>query len=136
MASKTIDIKINDAALRRLAAAAPATAVGTLQSVLATNAAEILRVAKAIVPLDTGDLMSTGHWKFSPIPPPAVSVIIAFGGPKAPYAVVQHENLTFRHKPGRMAKYLERPTMARAGKLASDIANELAIRMRRSQGGV
>lgn len=47
-----------------------------------------------------------------------ISVILSFGGPAIPYAVVQHERLDFFHTTGQ-AKYLEsvlnesRPYMAR-----------------------
>lgn len=58
------------------------------------------------VPVDEGTLRSTGRVEVRP----ALSMIevhISFGGPAAPYALVQHEDLTLRHTVGE-AKYLER----------------------------
>ncbi len=66
-------------------------------------AEHILGVANDLVPLDEGPLQNSGHVRVSP------------GGAQAqiyydtPYAVVQHENLDYRHAPGRQAKYLEQP---------------------------
>nr|WP_321349802.1 hypothetical protein [uncultured Methanoregula sp.] len=45
-------------------------------------------------------------------------------GYNAPYAEIQHEDMTFRHtRPGAKAKYLEDPIMARLPLIAEDIAN-------------
>lgn len=73
---------------------------------------DILRMAKKIVPFDTGNLSSTG----TVTPPKArggrVFVEVKFGGRRAPYAIIQHENLEYHHDPPRQAKYLEQPARA------------------------
>ncbi len=61
-----------------------------------------------IVPVDTGVLRESGH-----VTPPEVdsrgsTVVMAFGGPAAPYALIQHENLSYHHPVGQ-AKYLSEP---------------------------
>jgi len=60
------------------------------------------------VPIDTGALMGSGL-----VPPPEIdsrgaTVIMGFGGPAAPYALIQHENLAYHHPVGQ-AKYLSEP---------------------------
>ncbi|MEU6342221.1 hypothetical protein ABZ883_14915 [Streptomyces sp. NPDC046977] len=59
--------------------------------------------AKEIVPLDEGPLMNSGKVNID-----GLNGDITFD---TPYAVVQHEDLTFRHAPGRQAKYLEQPML-------------------------
>ncbi len=55
------------------------------------------------VPRDEGILAGTGK-----VTGPSGGVVtLRFGGPAAPYAVVQHENLDFRHTVGE-ARYLVR----------------------------
>ena len=45
-----------------------------------------------------------------------------------PYAVVQHEDMTFNHKPGRKAKYLEDPmNRAAQGPAQRIIARRLSL---------
>lgn len=56
------------------------------------------------VPVDEGTLRSTGQV----IGPDAADTVrLVFGGPAAPYAVVQHERLDFQHDKGE-ARYLVR----------------------------
>jgi hypothetical protein len=40
---------------------------------------------------------------------------------RMPYALYQHENLFYKHKPGKSAKYLERPLRSNSAKIASII---------------
>jgi hypothetical protein len=55
------------------------------------------------VPVDTGTLRSTGQvTQVSPL-----TILLSFGGPAAPYALIQHEETTFEHKVGE-ARYLVR----------------------------
>lgn len=42
-----------------------------------------------------------------------------------PYAVRQHEELTWKHDPGRKAKYLEDPMTSEAGVVAEIVAAEI-----------
>lgn len=61
----------------------------------------LLGEAKKIVPLDKGPLDRSGR-----VTRDGLNGAVTFN---TIYAVVQHENLTFRHAPGRRAKYLEGP---------------------------
>lgn len=64
----------------------------------------IMGEAKHRTPADTGALRSSGHV----VPPdsPGDPIVLAFGGPAAPYAVYVHENLEAKHSVGQ-AKFLE-----------------------------
>lgn len=65
----------------------------------------ILEIAQQLVPHETGVLQNTGR------------VVVSRGGLRAavqfgtPYARRQHEEMDWKHKPGRQAKYLEEPMM-------------------------
>ncbi len=60
------------------------------------------------VPHEDGDLQSSG--KVS-IDEENCRAVVSYD---TPYAVVQHEDMTFKHDPGRKAKYLEDPLNAAA----------------------
>lgn len=60
-----------------------------------------LGVANTQVPLDEGPLERSGR-----VDVDGLEGSISYD---MPYAVVQHENLDYRHLPGRKAKYLEDP---------------------------
>lgn len=47
-----------------------------------------------------------------------------------PYAVRQHEELTYRHDPGRSAKYLEKPAVETRRQQSQIIANEIRGRLK------
>lgn len=59
------------------------------------------------VPRDTGALAGTGRVTGPRKVPTGVAVELSFGGAAAPYALKQHEILTYRHKVGE-ARYLVR----------------------------
>lgn len=86
----------------------PASVVETL---VMTSERIITASKQSYVPVDLGALRASGF-----VAPPIqegsrISVEMGFGGPSAPYAVVQHEDLTLRHTVGQ-AKYLEIPFRA------------------------
>jgi hypothetical protein len=56
-----------------------------------------------------------------------VEISISYGaeGLSEPYAFRQHEDLTYRHKPGQTAKYLERPILDEADRLNDRIVRKL-----------
>ena len=86
-------------------------------------ATEILNESRALVPFDKGILSGSGHLKAGGGGSKLVmSQTVEYGGPGAPYALVQHEDLDYFHPakdrggtstgiPGqnRAAKYLEIP---------------------------
>lgn len=66
----------------------------------------VLAEARKIIPLDEGTLERSGRVQVDPL---TLEGIVSFD---TVYAVRQHEELTWKHAPGRQAKYLEQP-MAR-----------------------
>jgi len=76
------------------------------------------------VPVDLGALRSSGHVSSPRISKVNVTVQLSYGGPSAPYAIVQHENLDYAHTVGE-AKYLEKPMMEAMKTLASDLVNDI-----------
>lgn len=80
----------------------------------------LLGVSNAHVPIEYADLERSG----------AVSdaedgvVTVSYD---TPYAVVQHEDLTFQHNPGRTAKYLENATNTERDVMLAIMAGELEL---------
>jgi hypothetical protein len=77
------------------------------------------------VPVDEGDLKGSGM-----VHPPerrgtTVSVLLSYGGPATPYAMLQHEDMELNHPNGGKAKFLEDPVVARAAGLDIRIAGAL-----------
>ena len=63
------------------------------------------RSKERYVPILSSDLKDSG--RVMPHPGRYPSVEVGFGGVAVSYAVIQHENLEFRHPGGKKAKYLE-----------------------------
>lgn len=82
----------------------------------------LLGAAVDIVPLEYGDLSASGKVTSESGTAPAAWVSF-----DTPYAVVQHEDLTMEHDPGRRAKYLEGP-------MTSEREAILAVMSRRLKG--
>ena len=77
------------------------------------------------VPVDQGELRSTGIVGEPEIQGSNVSLEMGYGGPAAPYALKQHEDLDLKHGDGRRAKYLEGPVLERAKHLQDDVSDEV-----------
>uniref|UniRef100_UPI000524AF21 hypothetical protein n=1 Tax=Streptomyces sp. NRRL F-6674 TaxID=1463877 RepID=UPI000524AF21 len=84
----------------------------------------VLSLATEVVPLDEGYLQSTGT---ASIDEPTLTGMVSFDGP---YAVRQHEELSWRHAPGRTAKYLENSLNAARPEVAAIIAAQVRRAMR------
>jgi hypothetical protein len=70
---------------------------------------QVLAPSIQLVPLDEGTLMESGHVVEADVQEPTPKVQIRYG---TVYAARQHEELTWKHDPGRQAKYLETPFKA------------------------
>lgn len=100
--------------LARLAANAKPLAAQALY----LEAERIMAQSKTEVPVgDTGNLRSSGNVLPPSIDADGVEVKLGYGGAAEAYAVVQHENLTYRHTVGG-PKFLERPLMDAARGMA------------------
>jgi hypothetical protein len=86
---------------------------------LEAGADHLLEVSQKIVPLDEKVLQDSGT--------PSVDedqrrAAVSYD---TPYAVIQHEDQTFQHAPGRTAKYLERPMNSERDAILGLIADEV-----------
>lgn len=63
----------------------------------------VLQEARVLVPNEEGDLEQSG---VASVDPSSLTGAVSFD---TPYAVRQHEELSWRHSDGGTAKYLERP---------------------------
>lgn len=86
----------------------------------------ILARGQDLVPFDTGALFDSGE-----VSEPEgvlgsyVSIEIGFGNEKVNYAIIQHENLEYKHPNGGQAKFLEQPCMEQAPYIEADLADAL-----------
>jgi len=73
---------------------------------------EVKVEAQALVPFDEGILSGTANvdMLMSGANLKNPTAFVTFGGPGAPYALRQHEERRWRHKPGRTWGYLSKPT--------------------------
>ena len=81
--------------------------------------------SQRIVPVDTGTLRRSGV--VEPPNPSAAKpeVIIGYGGLAKAYALVQHENLDYRHNSPEQAKYLEQPVLEGIPAMKADLNGRL-----------
>lgn len=82
------------------------------------------------VPVEQGILRDSGYVKDPVIEGEHITVEMGYGGPDIPYALEQHENLTFNHPGGKQPKYLERPMLEEAPGMAARMASRIRLKMR------
>ncbi|MFM9368139.1 hypothetical protein [Streptomyces sp. Da 82-17] len=85
----------------------------------------VLGRSRAQVPIDEATLERSG---VATVDENDLTAAVSYD---TPYAVRQHEELTYRHDPGRKAKYLEDPL----NESASTVAQIIAAQVRRSLRG-
>lgn len=78
------------------------------------------------VPVKTGALKNSGHVQLPERIGRAWVVDLVYGGPAAPYALVQHETPYFVHRVGQW-KYLEQPMYEAEATLLPIIAAEMPL---------
>lgn len=110
--SRIIDLSGDQEFLRKLKSLGD-RATTIVSGALLQEAEAIMTESKKQVPVDTGNLRSSGHVTPPEVRGGHVAVTLAYGGPAAPYAIVQHERLDLRHTVGK-AKYLEDPLLEAA----------------------
>lgn len=98
--------------LGRALRALGAGAVPAGKAALTEEAEAVMTASKQEVPVDKGILRSTGHVAPPVIRARTITVQAAYGGPAAPYALRQHEELEYRHTVGK-ARFLQDPFEAR-----------------------
>jgi len=83
----------------------------------------------SFVPVKSGVLRASGLVQDPQKDHEGVLIVLGYGGPAVPYAIVQHERLNYQHTVGQ-AKYLERPALARAAVLDKSVAARLRARLK------
>ncbi|MEU2443560.1 minor capsid protein [Streptomyces althioticus] len=89
---------------------------------LLLGAEHVLTEAQNLVPLDEGALQNTGT---ASVDEGSLTAMVSYD---TPYAARQHEELDWRHAPGRQAKYLEQPLNAER----ATVLDLVAAQMRRA----
>ncbi|MFE5681737.1 minor capsid protein [Streptomyces sp. NPDC056512] len=87
-------------------------------------AEHVLARSTEVVPLDEGPLQHSGT---ASVDAGSLSAAVSYD---TPYAVRQHEELDYRHAPGRQAKYLEGPLNGARGEVAQIIAAQVRRALR------
>jgi len=80
-----------------------------LSMAMMQSAQDVANEADELVPVDEGILRASQDVKPKGMFTNRPNVTISYGGPSAPYALVQHERTDYEHPGGGQAKYLEEP---------------------------
>lgn len=91
---------------------------------LLLGAEHVLGESQRLVPLDEGTLQHTGT---ASVDEQSLTAMVSYD---TPYAVRQHEELDWRHAPGRQAKYLEQPLNAERATVFDLVAAEMRRALR------
>ena len=86
-------------------------------------AEHLLGASRKIVPHEEGTLENSGKVTVDEATHQAA---VSYS---TPYAVPQHEDLSFKHDPGRQAKYLEQPMNTEADTMAKLVGREVKREM-------
>lgn len=92
-------------ALRLLGEKAP----DAMGQALYQEANDIIREAEVLTPFDEGTLQGSAFVNLPEVSGASVSVTLGYGQAASAYAEVQHEELSYYHKPPTQAKFLEQP---------------------------
>lgn len=87
-------------------------------------AEHVLQLSNEVVPLDESELQRSGT---ASVDEASLTAVVSYD---TPYAVRQHEELRWRHAPGRHAKYLENSLNAARPEVAAIIAAQIRRAMR------
>ena len=96
-----------------------------LREALRTEGNQIIRVANALVPVDTGLLRSTGHVEEPTQAGPVMSVRLGYGQGIAEYAARIEFDVTLNHPHGGQAHFFQQPLFAATNGFAQRIAAAL-----------
>lgn len=111
--------------LAKILATAGARAIPALKQALNEEGQIAFRDSQRLVPVDTGTLRRSGILEPAKEKGTSIEVVMGYGGAASAYALKQHENLSYRHKEGKQAKYLEQPVMQRQAKLSQNIQKRM-----------
>jgi hypothetical protein len=110
---------------RLFANSATPKVVNALRMAVTEEAQIAMRDSKRIVPVKDGPLKESGTVLPPTVSGTRVTVELGYGGAASAYAMRQHEDLSYKHKSGKQAKYLENPVRARIPNFEKSLANRL-----------
>jgi hypothetical protein len=97
-----------------------------LGEALRTEGNQVIRIANTLVPVDTGNLRSTGHVETPIQVGTVVSVSLGYGqGDIAPYAARIEFDITLNHPHGGQSHYMQQPLFAATDGFTQRIATAL-----------
>jgi len=102
----------------------PRTMPAVAQAVM-EEAQIAFRNSQRIVPVDKSPLKQSGMILPPKISGTRVTVELGYGGAASAYAMRQHEDMTYLHKSGKSAKYLENPVRDRIPNLEQRLYRRL-----------
>ncbi|MDQ0949332.1 hypothetical protein QFZ24_003255 [Streptomyces phaeochromogenes] len=105
------------------AAAMRGTRAGAVRG-LRIAAEHVLTESRKVVPIEEATLERSG---VATVDESQLTAAVSYD---TPYAIRQHEELNYRHDPGRTAKYLEHPLTEQADNVAAIIAAQLRRSLR------
>jgi hypothetical protein len=100
-------------------------ALPSLKQAMAEETQIMFRDSQRLVPVDTGTLRRSGILETPVERNNNIEVIIGYGGAASAYALKQHEDLSYRHKEGQTAKYLENPVRERVPSFQNNIRSRI-----------
>lgn len=89
------------------------------------EARSIINASQEIVPFKDGHLSESGTYQNPKYTDDGASVALGYGGAASDYAAVQHEELSYYHRPPTQAKFLEKPFVEAADGMGLRIAQDL-----------
>lgn len=107
-----VTVTIDDQTARRALAQLGQEMLGRFGQALYVEGEAIMTDSKQnYCPVDTGALRASGQVMPTEVDGSTVTVQLGYGNSSVPYALRQHEDLTYKHTVGS-AKYLELPMLA------------------------
>lgn len=126
MANKAVefDIQGGKELMRKLRILGPHTLRVCAGSLYRSGERIMERSKSEFVPVDTGNLMSTGVVTTPEILGDEAKVQLGYGGPAAPYAIAVHE-INKGYKNGRTWKYLSQPLEQAVPDIRDNLVNDI-----------
>ena len=94
------------------------------------EANEIFYESQKIVPIDEGVLKSSGQVHAPHYSNQEIVVEITYGGAAKGYALIQHENESYKHAAGKQARYLSDPVEDAIPSLDRNLADRIEAMLR------
>jgi hypothetical protein len=125
---------------QRLAVAGKVLGPTVMGGAMYREALRIFEESQHLVPVDTGNLRSSGHVTPPVILGSKIEVVIGYGGAAAGYAIFVHEippppeqspgGRSARHNPPTQYKYLEQPALAAVPGMQERVGADVGLKLK------